>query len=466
MSKRIVTGIIPSKQIFVGEPGKLDREALCIFACLGFFLDQDTYYAKQKVLRPASIYEFDESGALMGDGKPWFKWYYEPRETLLKRVVTEFADLFEGIIADQVGNRMVILPLSGGLDSRTQAAALKHLGKKAHAYGYAFEKGHNETVYGRRIAEACHFPFEDWKVRKGYLWKSIGRLAGINGCYSEFTHPRSMAYIDQYAGLGEVFSLGHWGDVLFDDMRIPDDLPFEQQVVFVINKVVKKGGLELASALWMAWGLAGNFDDYLYERIKMLLAEIDIPHSANARIRAFKSLYWAPRWTAASLGIFESVRPITLPYFDNRMCQFICTVPERHLAKRQIQIEYLKLRAPELARIPWQEHRPFNLYTYPWDKSPWNLPFRVLGKAMRLANEWSGQRLIQRNWELQFVGEDNRRELRHYLLENGALEGIVPRKIAAHFLAQFEGGDSVRYSHVVSMLLTLSLFAGRKEALS
>jgi hypothetical protein len=264
-----------------------------------------------------------------------------------------------------------------------------------------------------------------------------------------------MAFIDRYTALGDVFSVGHWGDVLFDDMGVPDTLPVEQQVEVVLKKIVKKGGMELGTALWQAWGLVGDFNSYLTERVKQLLVSIDIPHSANARIRAFKSLYWAPRWTAVNLSIFESVRPITVPYFDNRMCQFICTVPEKLLAKRQIQIEYLKRRAPELAHIPWQEKRPFNLYNYQWNRFPYNLPFRVLSKMARMT---SSKNIIQRNWELQFQGEKNDENLRQHLFNNIAFSEWIPQEVTRRFYESFKQADPVYFSHPVSMLLTLSLF--------
>lgn len=435
--------------MMVGEVGEFDRKAICVFATIGFFLEKDTYYVTQRMLCLATTYQLDTHA----NTKEWFQWHYSPRKISLQQAVDEFAHLFETVIYDQVGNRKVILPLSGGLDSRTQAAALKHLKKDVHAYGYAFEDGHDETEYGKRIAKACGFPFEDWKVPNGYLWKCIEQLAHINGCYTEFTHPRQMAFVDHYAALGDVFSLGHWGDVLFDDMGVADDLPFEKQVEVVLKKIVKKGGLELGSSLWQAWGLEGDFRDYLTERVRKLLLDIDIPHSANARIRAFKSLYWAPRWTAVNLSVFESVRPITVPYFDNRMCEFICTVPEKYLAKRQIQIEYLKRRAPELARIPWQEHRPFNLYNYKWDKAPYNWPYRAVSKFKRMI---SSKKVIQRNWELQFLGVDNATHLEHYLFSNPTLSNWVPRDVVDRFYKNFKN-EPVYYSHPVSMLLTLSL---------
>jgi len=454
MIEKIKTEIIPVKQQFIGKKGNLDYRAICIFAATGFFLDDDTYFKNLKVLKPAHEYAIEEDRIV--SARPWFSWYYHPEDMALKAAVDEFAELFENVIKKQTSGKRVILPLSGGLDSRTQAAALKHLVADVEAYSYEFQNGHNESFYGRRIAKTCQFSFRNWSVPEGYLWNSIDRLAGINQCYSEFTHPRQMAFIDSYAEMGDLFSLGHWGDVLFDDMGVPDDLPFESQLDIVLKKIVKKGGIDLAERLWTTWGLEGRFLDCFYARIRDLLKNIDIDTSANARIRAFKSLYWAPRWTSTNLSVFSSVRPVTLPYYDNKICEFICKVPEKLLAARKIQIEYIKMRSPSLARIIWQDKRPFNLYNYHLNRAPFNIPYKVADKLSRTI---SNRRYIQRNWELQFEGDFNDRMLRSHLFGDDKFTNFLPIEVTRHIYDHFRLTDPVKYSHPISMLLTLSLFA-------
>ena len=452
---KFTTSIIPTEPIFCGTRKELDLRAVCVFSALGFFLDSDTFWLDQKTLPVASNCEIDDGGKLISS-KPYFKWHYNPRAMTLKQAAEEFTELFENIVREQTAGRKVILPLSGGLDSRTQAAALKNIGAQVNAYSYSFENGHNETKYSAQIADAEDFSFQSWTIKPEYLWNVIDDLAAINGCYSEFTHPRQMAFFENYGSLGDVFSLGHWGDVLFDDMGIADDLPPCEQVAVLIKKVVKKGGLELGSALWQSWGLEGSFEDYLFERIKTLHSAVNIPTSANASVRAFKSMFWATRWTSVNLAVFSAVKPITLPYYDRRMCEFICAVPEKHLAGRQIQIEYLKRQAPELAKIAWQDQRPFNLYNYNLNKTPWNIPYRIYDKVKRGANR--GQ-YVQRNWELQFLGERNARQLKKRLFDEPKLTAWIEKDLIEKFYRQFTTENPVYYSHSVSMLLTLSLFS-------
>jgi len=453
--KTIKTPIIPTKQTFakVKAPHVLNKEAICIFMATGFFLDQDTYWKDEVVLRPASINTIDEEGFLI-KSEPWFQWHYTPRDVGLSKTLENFTHLFEKIIDEQVGDQQVILPLSGGLDSRSQAVALKQLHKKVTSYSYSFKGGYPEAEISKKIANICTFDFKSFEIEAGYLWNCIEDLAQINHCYSEFTHPRQMAVIDEFEAMGEIFSLGHWGDVLFDAM-CDKSLSSEEELELVIKKIVKKGGLSLASSLWKAWKLPGDFNSYFTTRVKELLDAIEIDNS-SAKIRAFKSLYWAPRWTSINLAVFAEKRPITVPYYDDRMCQFICTVPEKYLANRQLQIEYIKLRNPKLAAVTWQENKPFNLYNYHLNKLPYNVPYRLVHKGKRVFNKWIGKEYVQRNWELQFVGEENETQLNNYL-EDATFQDLISPTVTSQFLNVFKTGDKVVSSHPVSMLLTLAL---------
>ncbi len=453
--KTTTTPIIPVTTTFAKVEGKheLHKEAICLFAATGFFWDTDTYFRDEVALAPASTNEIDAAGFLL-NSTPNFKWHYSPRAISFEDALQEFTTLFERITAEQVGNRKVILPLSGGLDSRSQAAALYHLQKDVFSYSYQFKGGYAETAISKSLAEVCNFEFKKYEIPKGYLWETIDELAKINNCYSEFTHPRQMAIFDEFDSMGEVFSLGHWGDVLFD-RGAPEGTQEVDLPELVVKKVVKKGGMELANALWASWKLEGVFEDYLNRRISDLLQKIEIDN-VSAKMRAFKSLYWAPRWTSTNLAIFAQKHPISLPYYDNRMCAFICTIPEEYLADRKLQIAYIKKRSEGLAKVTWQDHKPYNLYDYHKSKTSKNLPFRIVDKLKRETKAVLGSPFIERNWELQFVGKENNAQLKRQLFD-GNLSEHISEEIIEQFYTKFLKEDPVYYSHPVSMLLTLAL---------
>ena len=454
----INTSIIPASPTFVKikeAPHELDYKAICVFTALGFFLGTDTYWKNEKVLAPASINTIDEDGFLI-KSESWFKWYHKPRNIDLYQATKEFEKLFEKIISEQGTGKNNIVPLSGGLDSRTQAVALKKLKLKVNSYSYSFENGYKESSISKSLAKVGGFSFSEYVIPKSYLWDKIDSLAKINNCYSEFTHPRQMAVIDEVAKLGECFSLGHWGDVLFDSENYNTNLSDQELCQILKKKIVKDSGMELANSLWESWKLDGSFESYLNDRVLGLLNKIDIKNS-SAKIRAFKSMYWAPRWTSVNLSIFETMAPIHLPYYDDRMCEFICELPEEILSNRKVQIAYIKKNNKAMAEVVWQDAKPFNLYNSHLSKIPFNIPYRILNKLKRLLNSMMGNNFIQRNWELQLVGEENNENLIKYLFSKD-LTNIINSEVVEKYYNLFTNTNKVYYSHSVSMLLTLSVF--------
>ncbi len=453
--KTIKTPIIPITKTFANVKGKheLHLEAICVFSAIGFFLDTDTYWRDKIIISPGSESILDEDSYMVSSRK-WFQWNYSPREISFETSLQEFTALFETIIEGQTTGKKVVLPLSGGLDSRTQAVALRNH-PNVNTYSYSFDGGYNESKIAKKIADACQFPFQSFIIPRGYLWNVIEELATINECYSEFTHPRQMAFIDAYKEMGDVFSLGHMGDLMFDSFGLPQ-LSFEEEVQKVIQLLIKKGGVELATALWAAWGLDGSFESYFESRIRALLKEIKIENT-NAKLRAFKTQFSVSRWSSNNLSVFEKVLPVTLPYYDSSMCEFICTIPENYLSNRQLQIAYIKKKSPDLAKITWQGQKPFNLNNYHFNKPPFNIPYRVTDKIIREFNGFIGKPHISRNWELQFVGAENDKHLKKWLFESKLME-LVPKEIIQLFYDNFKEKNAVAYSHPVSMLLTLALF--------
>lgn len=459
--KTIKTNIIPTHQEFVKvrAPHELDRKAICIFAATGFFLESDTYWKDQKILPPGTVNTIDAEGYWV-DSKPWFQWHYTPRNISFDQAVKEFTTLFHTICKEQIPSGTVLLPLSGGLDSRSQAVAYSKLNNPVISYSYSFQDGYKEGAISKQIAKTLGYEYRDMTISKGYLWSSIEALAAINECYAEFTHPRQMAVLEDFRQMQGVFSLGHGGDLFFD-RGVSKAITPEEELPIIYKQVIKKGGMELATALWKEWNLEGSFEEYLESRLSAILDSIKINNS-SAKLRAFKSMTYVPRWSSVNLSVFKEAHPFKAPYFDDRMCEFICAIPEEHLADRKIQIAYLKQQSPKVAAITWQDQRPYNLYNYHNNKMPYNLPYRVFDKMKREINAKLGKRFIQRNWELQFLGMENDIKLQGYLFDEH-LYTFISKEVLARFYNNFKSKNDVMYSHPLSMLLTLAVWHKQRE---
>lgn len=453
----ITTSIIPSKLLFAKKPEvehSFNYEAICIFIATGFFMDDDTYWRDQVCLAPGHKHELDEKGYLI-KSTPTFNWHYTPRDITFEEALEEYVTLLTKITKEQVGDSKVILPLSGGLDSRSQALVFKNLPNEVQAFSYAFQGGYPEHQIAKQIATACGFNFKAFTIPKGYLWDVVEDMSQLIGGYSEFTHPRQMAVLPELKQMEGVLSLGHWGDVLFD-RGVPEGTQINKVVPLLLKKMVKPKGMELAEKLWKYWKLEGDFEAYLIDRVETGLDKIKI-EDISAKVRAFKSSQWAHRWTTTNLCVFEAAHPITMPYYDDRMCKFICSIPEAYLADRRLQIAHLKQESV-LANITWQEQRPFNLNNYEkYNKAPFNLPYRVSSKIKRMVKSKIGSPYIQRNWELQFLGDDNAKQLEKHLFDNN-FNKFIPQEYIKETYEDFKQNDAVQGSHAISMLLTLSLW--------
>ena len=168
-----------------------------MFAAIGFFLDADTYWKDAIVLKPASVHELDDANKLLRS-TPWFEWHYTPGDLTFNQALEAYATLFETIVKEQTEGKKVILPLSGGLDSRTQAVALNKLGANVFSYSYRFKDGFDETSIAQQISQSCDFDYKAYTIEEGYLWRTLDELAETNRCYSDFTSPRQMTINDQY----------------------------------------------------------------------------------------------------------------------------------------------------------------------------------------------------------------------------------------------------------------------------
>ena len=109
----------------------------------------------------------------------------------------------------------ILLPISGGLDSRTILASISN-NENLTLGSYEFEGGISEIKYGLEMAREFSIPIYTEKISNGYLWNKIDKLVKLNNCFTEFTHPRQLAILENWKNLGNIVLLGHMGDILFD----------------------------------------------------------------------------------------------------------------------------------------------------------------------------------------------------------------------------------------------------------
>ncbi len=420
----------------------IDIQSISQWIATGFFFDEKYFSLKNCLPRNVK--------------HPDIKWHYAPSKRTYEETLKQFSVNFEKIISKTYNNCRIVLPISGGLDSRTLACAL--MGKKnVISFSYEFEGGLEETQYAKRIAEICGFEFHSFKIPNGYIWDEISQLSSITKCKTEFTHPRQMAVMEEVSSFGDILISGSMGDLLFDSFDIPDTSTPNAILNYIMSIICKPAGIELSEDLWEHWKLGGSSVNSIRLILKNKLEALSISNPASL-IRAFKIENYVQNWTNVNLDVFSNYIKTCAPYHDELMCEFVCTIPEQFLKNRQIQIDYIKSMSPELASIPWQKY-DLNLYRYKYFNSIY-FPKRIFRYANRFIKEKFLLRepLVERNWEIQFLGVDNNKELEYWLFDNPILHKIISKGLVKKYYNKFKKVDMVKYSHAISMILTLSVW--------
>lgn len=434
---------------------RLDWEGLAGFFGLGFFPGDRTFHQDIRILRPASVYEFDGQGRIVREGRYW-QWFHKPDERRSEaETIAQFGEVLREVLEDQTREGRVALPLSGGLDSRTVAACLPE-GAKPFSYGYGYTPDSIEIRIARQVAGAAGLRFRPHVIRP-YLFDKLDLVAEATECFQDITQARQADVTDWLGEEADYVLAAHWGDVFCDDMGFLKPTGTEEEVLeHSLKKMRKKGRGWLLEEI-VRPHLKGDPEEAIREMMRAELRRLPEIEDPDFRVKVLKTEQWAFRWTLASLRMYQAAAFPRIPFLDPRVIEFFCTVPTRMVRGRRLQIEYLKRHAPRFARIPWQPYEA-NLFVYPW--SPlWMKPVRAWRKLKRTVLR---EKPIQRNWEVQFFAPGQWERLQGVLLRKGAPlhEFVAPGKVQA-LLDEFRARPDGANGYTVSMLLTFAVWLER-----
>ena len=431
----------------------LDWEALTGFCAYGFCPADRTFLADVRILRPATHYRFDARVRLLSAERYW-QWHYEPDHgRAYDATVDAFAERFQAVMDDLLADGHIALPISGGLDSRSTVAAVRPgspVVERVWSYSYGYGDDSVETRIAGQVAAARGLNFHAFTVQP-YLFARLPRvLASVEG-FQDITQARQATVVDAIGAHCDYVIAAHWGDVYLDDMGV-GDAP-GALVAMAAHKFHKPGSDWLLAHLGRPHLGRAETEEMLHGLLAAELARIPALGDADFTIKALKAEQWSARWTTASLRMYQSAAFPRLPFYDTRLIDFFTTVPTAYVAGRRLQIDYLRRAAPDLARVPWQATGR-DLFD-DGGFSPRVLTQRVARKARAVA---TGRRVLERNWEVQFLGRDGRAGLNEWLLRPGRrLHALVPAPAVADLLASFERDPwADKRSYAVAQLLTLS----------
>ncbi len=437
-----------------------DVQALADFIFLGFVLDERTFLEEIRLLPPASILTLSEKGISID--RYWDYSFNTGNDRQANEV--EYLDKFWEIIQRAVEKRLagrsdVILPVSGGLDSRTMAGCLvkSHYPGRISAVSY----GHREcydVVYGRRIAKRLGLNHTFFPIGSDYLKRYAEKFVKITDGTISCLNAHTMIFHEAFEGRDSLSILtGFLGDVLtgtnFD--KSWESLSEED----LIWKTFEVPAGHLA-------GLATLARKEFYERmldgtVNGIRKHFDSAPGADPfyKMHHLTLSQRQRRYVAFNLYGYESLATVLSPFTDNDFIEFVLGLPKEMLNGQGLYKKMIVKFLPEVASVEYNKTR---------------LPLNA--SDLRKGLHWRWERLVRNPLVRATIGRKYARMNDNYLNTDQAIRTRSRDFVIKHiknnpFLAEYFNMDRVHQmldDHMngksneygkITALLTLALWS-------
>jgi len=303
------------------------------FMDLGYLLEDNTWFEHIKLIKPATIMEFDIESKKLSE-KYYWKW------SEIKQQDISFDDAAEKLgylFIDAVKKRFnpsqkIGIALSGGLDSRAIFATVNHLYPEYKGHTYTFgingcdDIGIAKLVVEKTECEHTIFTFTDnnwFEPRIEKIWNTDGMLDMMHMHGSEFVHEVSANCDFSFNGYaGDVVCGGGWFG----------KIPLNKRASSIELKIFYDKYIDIC-----------KIDEDFYD------INSCEPHLYMNRVRRFTNM-----GTVNGLTNIDQRKP----FFDNNLIEFIYSIPDEYRKDNKLySVMLLKFFPTFFKDIPWQKTR-------------------------------------------------------------------------------------------------------------
>ena len=348
---------------------KMDEEALADFMALGYSLGDKTFFENIKLLPHGSVLTFQAEGKLLIER--YWDYSFRNVDSPLKEVdeyIDRYYDLLKKAVKRQIeGERVIGLPLSGGLDSRALAGMLSKLNFEGEVKTFSYGNlDCFDVIYGRRIAkklnhEHTYIPIDSTYLRdnsESFVWLTEGTVNCLNA-HMMLTHT-----VINENKINTIMT-GFLGDTVGGE-PIVGTKPFKE--VIGKDNFLKKI-FNNQTDIMSEDDIAVYFKGDIYNRIKgKTFATFRSDYlQAPSENRYFKSIYAEligrqRQYTSFNIYVFEGLTEVLSPFADKEFVNFALQIPDVLAFTRFVQREMIIRYLPKVASVPWNETRlPLNI---------------------------------------------------------------------------------------------------------
>lgn len=339
----------------------IDENGLDCFMDLGYLLGEHTWFKHIKLIKPATVIEFDINTK---ECKQHHYWSWSD----IKPATMSFDDAVDALgirFVKAVERRFTPkgdagIALSGGLDSRAIFAAVNQLHPDYHGYAYTFGTPNcDDITIAQQVISASnwqhqlfHFTDSKWfESRINKVWNTDGM--------QDMMHMHGSEFLDEISARIKVNLNGYAGDVILGGGFLKKT-PLNQ-----------RASKENTKPFFGKYSSLIDIDNSFYDIDKVE------PILQMNRVRRFTAM-----GTVNSLISVEQRKP----FFDNAIVELIYSLPDEYRLNNKLYSAMLQKKFPEFFRsIPWQQTgKPVGLVT------PRSIPARALNKLVRIFSKLVG----------------------------------------------------------------------------
>jgi asparagine synthase (glutamine-hydrolysing) len=329
---------------FVGDRA-MDPEAVSEFLLTGYVTGSDTLYPNVKQIRPGEMISVRGNAPLRVDREWHWRFVHtdardEPEPVLRRAMSQVFEGVFERFVRSLRGKRIVV-PLSGGFDSRLIVAGLKRAGARdvvCFSYGVS---GNRDSLLSQQVAQ-----------KLGFKWHFVPYT---RECWRTWYHSSEGCGYRRYAS--GLCSLAHFQEgpalqaLTAAKVLLPGDdiapghspiggrhIPVNWLAMQSLDAVVK-GVLDLQYVLWKWAPGREALKPLLEKRVRQAL-EIPAVHGvieAGSSTDIWEAEGRQARFIVNSMRSYECLGyGWRLPICDHDVWDFDATVPLRFRADRRL----------------------------------------------------------------------------------------------------------------------------------
>ena len=316
-----------------GVDKTIDPTSPSCFLKLGHLMGEHTWFKKVKLIKPASVLEYDLHSKKLTHRYYW-KWSeIKPSKITFNQAVEALGEIFLEAVARRVNpNERIGISLSGGLDSRVIFAAVNQLypGYEGYAYTFGLPECDDITIAQQVIAkvpnwkhQAFYFDSNNWfDPRMDRIWNTDGMF--------DMMHMHGSEFLPEVSNHVNINLNGYLGDAVvgasyfrgggFSDTRIS-------------NQVAKNYYKDFfgENSLNNDFYNNNHIDPYLYMN----------------RGRRF-----------INYGTLNGLSQLDqrIPFFDNNIIELIFSIPDEYRMHNRLYTEFVIKFFPDFFNdIPWQK---------------------------------------------------------------------------------------------------------------